>query len=93
MPERSIRRLAGAMLLQAVEDAGSNSVGKRNKALHWMKGRDNGCFSFPSVCRVLDRDPDQVRRFCERRAAEHRRPRAPFRITLRDPFVGCRLQT
>lgn len=85
MPERSIRRLAGAMLLQAVVDVGSNSVGKRNKALHWMKGRDNGCFSFTFVCRVLNRDPDQVRRFCERWAAENCHPKARFRAVLRGP--------
>ena len=80
------------MLLQAVEDVGSNSVGKRNKALHWMKGRDNGCFSFPSVCRVLNRDPDQVRRFCERRAREHRHAEARFRVTLRGPSGAWQVQ-
>ena len=83
MSDRGVYRLAGAMLLQAIQDAGSNSVGRRSSALRWMHSRDDSGFSFPFVCRVLNRDPDRVREFCNRRAAQRR----SFRLH-NDPFFS-----
>jgi hypothetical protein len=76
------------MLLQAIQDAGSNSVGRRSGALQWMSSKkDDGCLSFTFVCRVLNRDPADVRRFCERRATARRRPVISFHATIREgPF-------
>jgi hypothetical protein len=68
--DRAIYRLANAMLLQAVQDAMSSSTGRRTSALRWMSSSDDSCYSFRFVCRLLHRDPEQVRRFCRRKAAE-----------------------
>lgn len=88
MSEKGVYRLAGAMLLQAIQDAGSNSVGRRTGALRWMSSKDNGCFSFTFVCRVLNRDPAEVRQFCERKAAQRRRPEISFHMTIREDLFG-----
>ncbi len=82
--DRAVYRLAAAVLLQAVQDAGSNSIGKRTAALRWINSNDQSSFSFAFICRVLNRDPDEVRRFCESRAAARRRAYLPFR----DPQAG-----
>jgi len=70
--DRAIYRLAGAILLQAIQDATSSSIGKRASALRWMSRHEECYFSFPFICRILSRDPFQVRRFCECRAAQRR---------------------
>jgi hypothetical protein len=62
--DKGIHRLATAMLLQAVQDAMSASNGRRRSALRWMNSRDYGPYSFQFTCRVINRDPDQVRQFC-----------------------------
>jgi hypothetical protein len=81
--ERGVYRLAGAMLVQAIQDAGSNSAGRRNNALRWINGAEDSLFSFQFVCRVLNRDPEDVRRFCSRRAASRARLDVPFSEILR----------
>ena len=72
------------MLLQAVQDAMSTSTGRRTSALRWMSNNDDSCYSFRFVCRLLSRDPERVRRFCQRRAAERGvsriRDNAPWHI-------------
>lgn len=88
MSEKGVYRLAGAMLLQAIQDAGSGSVGRRSGALRWMSAKDDSCFSFAFVCRVLNRDPAEVRQFCERKAAERRRPEISFHVTIREGSFG-----
>src|SRR5712692_4463759 len=82
--DRAVYRLATAVLLQAVQDSGSSSIGKRTAALRWINSNDQSSFSFTFICRVLNRDPNDVRRFCEARAAARRRAYLPFR-DLRDP--------
>jgi hypothetical protein len=66
------------MLLQAVQDAMSVSYGRRNGALRWMSSQDEGTFSFLFVCRVVDRDPGEVRQFCKDQMAR-RMPEVMFR--------------
>lgn len=75
---RAFYRLAAAMLLQAVHDATSRSTGRRASALRWMCRADDGCFSFPFICQILDRNPDDVRRFCERKLARQHAPEFRF---------------
>jgi len=67
------------MLLQAVQDAMSISTGRRSSAVRWMGSKDEGSFSFLFVCRVLDREPDEVRRFCKLRMAQRQMPELTFR--------------
>ena len=67
------------MLLQAVQDAMSISSGRRNGALRWMGSKDESAFSFLFVCRVVDRDPHEVRHFCQRQMARRRMPELTFR--------------
>ena len=67
-------------MVQAIEDAGSSSIGRRSGALQWINGSSDSCFSFSFVCRILNRDPEEVRRLCERKAAARRRSQ----ISLRD---------
>ena len=76
MSDRGVYRLAAAILLQAIQDAGSHSIGKRGGALRWIGSQDDSGFSFIFICRVLDRDPVEVRRLCEAKASERRRPAA-----------------
>ena len=47
----------------------SVSNGRRHGALRWMSSKDESPYSFLFVCRVVDRDPDEVRHFCKRRTA------------------------
>ena len=77
--DKAVYRLAGAVLLQAVQDATSHSAGKRAGAIRWMSSNAESCYSFSFICRILNRDPGEVRRFCERQAAARQRPRLPFR--------------
>ncbi len=82
--DRAVYRLATAVLLQAVQDAGSSSIGKRSAALRWINSNEQSSFSFTFICRVLNRDANEVRRFCESRAAARRRAYLSFR----DPLAG-----
>ena len=81
--ERGVYRLAGAMLVQAIQDAASNSAGRRNSALRWINGAEDSLFSFQFVCRVLNRDPEDVRRFCARKAESRAKLSIPFSELLR----------
>jgi hypothetical protein len=62
------------MLLQAVQDAMSISTGRRSGAIRWMSSRDESAFSFLFVCRVVNRDPNEVRHFCKLRMAQRQMP-------------------
>lgn len=56
-----------------------------------MSGKGESCFSFAFVCRVVNRDPDEVRRFCLSKAAQRRMPELLFRMPLpppRTPYVA-----
>lgn len=81
--ERGVYRLAGAMLLQAINDVESSSAGRRLNALRWMNNTDDSLFSFSFVCRVVNRDPEDVRRFCRRQAAARAKLNIPFSEMLR----------
>jgi hypothetical protein len=70
MFDRGVRRLANAMLLQAISDATSRSAGLRTSAAQWMSRPDEFAYSFSFICRVLNRDPDDVRRFCQKKLSE-----------------------
>lgn len=64
---RGIHRLAGAVLVQAIEDIRCGSGRKKLDALQWIQDPGEEQFSFIFCCRVLGRDPEEVRRFLERR--------------------------
>ncbi len=64
---RGVQRLAGAILVQAIEDIRCGSGRRREDAIHWMANSGEDQFSFVSCCRLLNRDPEEVRRFLVRR--------------------------
>ena len=64
---RGVHRLAGAVLLQAIEDIRCRPGKKREEALRWLHDPSEEQFSFIFCCRTLERDPQEVRRFLERR--------------------------
>jgi len=64
---RAVHRLAGAILLQALEDIRVGSGRRRAEALEWlMENRADEQFSFRFCCRILQRSPEQVRRWATR---------------------------
>ncbi len=60
--ERGLRRLAGAMLISALDDLDSRSHCRRDEVLNWISRRDARVFSFEFCCRLLGRDPNELRR-------------------------------
>lgn len=60
------RRLAGAVLTQAIEDIHSGAGKRRADALGWILDSRDGTFSFVFYCRILNRHPEDVRRFLVR---------------------------
>ncbi len=60
---RAVCRLAAAILVQAIEDIRSGSHNKRADAIRWVTDPTDRQFSFNFCCRVLSRNPEQVRRF------------------------------
>ncbi len=64
---RGVHRLAGAILLQAIEDVRCRTGKKRDEAMRWVEESCDEQFGFVYCCRMLHRDPDEVRRFLERR--------------------------
>jgi len=77
--DKGVYRLAGAILLQAIQDATSSSMGKRAGALRWMRNNSEASYSFPFICRILNRNPEEVRQYCERKIAERRNGDSYFR--------------
>jgi hypothetical protein len=65
-PDRALQRLAGAVLIQALQDASSGPRRCREEALDWISGRTMGKFSFEFCCSLLGRRPDDVRRRLQR---------------------------
>ena len=72
--ERGIYRLATAVLLQAIQDATSISMGRRAGAIRWINSNQEGGYSFLFVCRTVNRDPEAVRLFCRREIAKRQLP-------------------
>lgn len=60
--DRHLRRLAGAVLIQAVRDMDIGSGGCRQEARRWISSKDNGIFSFDLCCTILGRSPEPLRR-------------------------------
>ncbi len=60
--ERGLRRLAGAMLISALDDLDSRAHSRRDEVLNWISRRDARVFSFEFRCRLLGRDPNELRR-------------------------------
>ena len=58
MSDRGVNRLAAAVLLQAIQDATSSSMGRRAGAIRWVSSNAPGGYSFLFVCRALNRDPE-----------------------------------
>lgn len=59
--DRGLQRLAGAVLIQALQDATSGPRRYREEALDWIHGRSKSGFSFNFCCALLGRSPDDVR--------------------------------
>ena len=65
---RGVHRLAGAILVQAIEDIRCGSGRRKEDAIHWVTDNNDSQFSFIFCCRMLDRDPEDVRRFLLRQS-------------------------
>ena len=61
MDLKGFERLAGCMLLQAMADIQSGSVKHRGLGLEWLNSTTDENLSFAHCCRILGRDPEQVR--------------------------------
>ena len=58
--DRGLQRLAGAVLIQALQDASNGPRRAREEALEWIQGRSTSKFSFSFCCSILGRDQDDV---------------------------------
>ena len=56
----SLQRLAGAVLIQALEDLTRGPRRAREEALDWIMGKTVEGFSFDLCCSLLGRDPEDV---------------------------------
>ena len=65
---RGVHRLAGAVLVQAIEDIRSGSGRRREDAIRWVTDSSEEQFSFVFCCRMLDRDPEEIRRMLVRQS-------------------------
>jgi hypothetical protein len=61
-----VRRLAAAMLIRAALDIRWATRGR--EVISWMNDPTEAEFSFKFCCRILDRDPRQVRGLLEQKA-------------------------
>jgi hypothetical protein len=57
---RGLQRLAGAVLIQALQDASSGPRRAKEEAIEWLHGRSSSKFSFQFCCSLLGRDPNDV---------------------------------
>ena len=60
---RGIQRLAGAVLVQAIDDLRCGVSRRREEATRWIESESEEQFSFVFCCRMLERDPEETRRF------------------------------
>ena len=65
---RGIQRLAGAVLVQAIDDLRCGVSRRRDEATRWIESDTNEQFSFVFCCRMLERDPEETRRFLLRQS-------------------------
>ena len=57
-----LKRLAGAVLIQARKDFDSGFDGTRPEVEDWVENRTEGEMSFELCCELLDLDPDYTRK-------------------------------
>jgi hypothetical protein len=65
---RGIQRLAGAVLVQAIDDLRCGVSRRREEATRWIESDSDEQFSFVFCCRMLERDPEETRRFLLRQS-------------------------
>ena len=65
---RGIQRLAGAVLVQAIDDLRCGVSRRREEATRWIESESEEQFSFVFCCRMLERDPEETRRFLLRQS-------------------------
>jgi hypothetical protein len=65
---RGIQRLAGAVLVQAIDDLRCGVSRRREEATRWIESDSDEQFSFVFCCRMLERDPEDTRRFLLRQS-------------------------
>jgi len=58
---RDLRRLAGAVLTQAITDLRGGIPQRQREASQWIFEGDSGVISFNTCCGYLQRDPGRVR--------------------------------
>ena len=56
----ALQRLAGAVLIQALEDLTRGPQRSREEAMDWMMGKTVEGFSFELCCNLLGRDSEDV---------------------------------
>ncbi len=59
--DRALQRLAGAVLIQALQDASSGPRRYREEALEWFEGKTDSGMTFEFCCSLLGRSPEDVR--------------------------------
>ena len=59
--DRAMERLAGAVLIQAIQDASNGPRSVREEALAWINGKTTDGLTFKLCCNILGRDPGEVR--------------------------------
>lgn len=59
---RGVRRLAGAVLVQAIEDIRRGTGKRREDAVRWILDCSDRELSFVFCCRALNRNPEAIRR-------------------------------
>ena len=57
------REAESKLCVQAIEDLRCGSNRRREDAIHWIEEDSETQFSFVFCCRILQRDPEEVRRF------------------------------
>ncbi|MBI3666951.1 MAG: hypothetical protein HY236_12160 [Acidobacteria bacterium] len=70
------------MLVQAIEDLGCGSGRRREEALRWIEDNSEAQCSFVFCCRILNRDPDDARRFLHGRSFPGWLPSADLQETV-----------
>jgi hypothetical protein len=58
---RGYRRLAAAVLVQAIQDVHGGHSARRQGATEWFLAGEKGALSFKSCCEILGRDAEDVR--------------------------------
>jgi hypothetical protein len=84
---RCIRRLASAVMIQALDDVFRGTMRERREALEWMRKGNVGQLTFELCCRIIDRDADTIRNHVLERTGIP----APFLAHMREQDLTERL--